>query len=230
MKFTYLIIDIATLAVPLLFSFHRRIRFNKEWKYFLPANLLIALGFILWDIFFTHFGHWKFNPEKVLGIYLFGLPIEEILFFFCIPYACIFTFHCCRKFDFPLNMHNPAILSILALILAIAAGIFYGRMYSLLCFSLAAILLYSLRNAYWMPIAFPVFLLLLLPFFLVNGLLTGMGAEEPVVIYSPAAIIGLRLVSIPIEDIFYALSLFLSNLWLYAKIRSVQAAENLPGL
>jgi hypothetical protein len=35
-----------------------------------------------------------FNADHVWGTYFLGLPIEEWLFFVCVPYACVFTYHC----------------------------------------------------------------------------------------------------------------------------------------
>ncbi len=221
MKYTYLAIDLATLFIPLMFSFHPRIKFTREWKYFFPANLIVALIFLSWDILFTYHGHWNFNPDKVLGIYFLGLPIEEILFFFCIPYACIFTWHCYSLIATPPRFHIPSTLFISAFILLLIAIVFHDRMYTLYCFSLSALLLWWLRKESWMSTGLPVFLLLLIPFMVVNGLLTGMGSDAPVVIYSSRAIMGPRIFSIPVEDIFYALSLFLSNLWVYNKLRII---------
>jgi lycopene cyclase domain-containing protein len=41
------------------------------------------------------------------------------------------------------------------------------------------------------------------PFFFVNGVLTGMSTENPIVWYNPSEMINVRIVTIPVEDIFY---------------------------
>ena len=48
-----------------------------------------------------------------------------------------------------------------------------------------------------------------------NGILTGSGIEDAVVRYNDAEIIGLRLLTIPIEDLFYGFELFLLNVFFY---------------
>lgn len=60
--------------------------------------LVVGSIFIIWDVYFTKRGVWDFNRKYLIGLDIFGLPIEEILFFVCIPYACIFTYKSLKYF------------------------------------------------------------------------------------------------------------------------------------
>jgi lycopene cyclase domain-containing protein len=63
------------------------------------------------------------------------------------------------------------------------------------------------------------FLIILVPFFIVDAILTGTFIEEEVVWYNNSEIIGIRLLTVPVEDIGYAFSLILLNLLLTEKFR-----------
>ncbi len=56
----------------------------------LIAIVIPAIPFLLWDALVTG-AHWHFNPLYVSGIKIINLPIEEILFFITVPFACLFT-------------------------------------------------------------------------------------------------------------------------------------------
>lgn len=221
MKYTYLLIDLGSVLFPFLFSFHPRLRFDKTWSAFFPAVLLTGAIFIFWDMYFTHLKVWGFNPAYVTGVNIGNLPIEEILFFVCIPYACVFTYHCfdpgIRQIISKKAGHRLTVGLILASILV--AVIFYNRSYTGFTFIFLAVILLVAElivKAAWMPRFYLTYLVLLIPFILVNGLLTGTALSAPVVWYNPMQIIGVRLLTIPIEDVFYGMSLLLMNIMIYS--------------
>src|SRR5690606_36175656 len=98
MKSLYLLVNFFTIIIPFIFSCHPKIKFHLTWKAFFPAAILVGIVFVLWDTLFTDMGVWGFNPDYISGIYLFNLPLEEVLFFICIPYSCVFTYFCLDRF------------------------------------------------------------------------------------------------------------------------------------
>src|SRR5688572_25331807 len=92
--YIYLYLNLFTIFFPFILSFDKRVAFYKTWPALLPAIFLNAAIFIPWDIYFMQRGIWGFNPEYLLGINLFGLPLEEVLFFITVPYACVFIYVC----------------------------------------------------------------------------------------------------------------------------------------
>jgi lycopene cyclase domain-containing protein len=213
-KFTYLLVDFFCVLFPFAFSFHPKIKFNKAWRYFTTPCLLTALFFIIWDIVFTRIGVWNFNPEYLVGICLLGLPIEEYLFFICIPFACVFTWYCIHTF-YNFNAYSIArmITILLILFLVVVASLHLPVLYTSVTFlflaGLLALLLIS--KVTFLPSFYVSFLIILVPFFISNGILTGYFTQQPVVIYNDHYNLGLRMLSIPFEDTFYGMLLMLMN-------------------
>src|SRR5690606_36592837 len=96
-KYSYLLINFFTIIICFIYSFHPKIRFDKYFGSFIKACIPVALFFILWDAWFTSLNVWWFNDRYLIGTRILGLPIEEILFFICIPFSCVFTFFCLEK-------------------------------------------------------------------------------------------------------------------------------------
>jgi lycopene cyclase domain-containing protein len=61
------------------------------------------------------------------------------------------------------------------------------------------------------------YVLLLLPFFIVNGILTGTGIPEEVVWYNDTENVTLRVGTIPVEDFLYGFSMIFMNVLLFER-------------
>ncbi|MFV8838623.1 lycopene cyclase domain-containing protein [Salinimicrobium soli] len=232
MEYTYLLVNFFTILVPFLFSFHPKLRFDKTWGAFFPAVFFTGLLFVLWDMWFTSMGVWGFNERYLTGINIGNLPLEEVLFFFCIPYACVFTFHCLdlllRKKVGQKGQMNTTLF--FASILLIIGVLNLDKYYTASTFlSLGILLLISefLFKIPWLKRFYIVYAVLLIPFFIVNGVLTGTGIEEEVVWYNSEEFMGIRLLTIPVEDIFYGMELILLNLLIY---RFLLSRRKVPSL
>lgn len=222
MEYTYLLLNIGSLIVPLVFSFHPKLLFYKEWKSFFPALIIVALAFIIWDIYFTSISVWGFNEQYLTGIYIYNLPLEEVLFFICIPYASIYTYHCLQIF---FEIDKPRLTKLITLCLIIILTLVllfnFNKWYTGVTFSLTLLLLIYiyLLNPKWLGVFYLSFAVILVPFLIVNGALTGMFFEIPVVWYNDLENLGIRLVSIPIEDSVYALLMLLSTTLLFERLK-----------
>lgn len=65
----------------------------------------------------------------------------------------------------------------------------------------------------WFGKATFVYIILLVPFVMVNGILTGSWIASPIVSYNPAENMNIRLLTIPVEDIFYGFEMILLNIY-----------------
>ncbi|MAO10568.1 MAG: lycopene cyclase [Flavobacteriaceae bacterium] len=211
----YLWLALGSFSIPFLFSFHPRLQFYKKWRSLFPAIAIMMAIFIPWDVIFTANEFWGFNDAYLTGLYIFNLPIEEWLFFICIPYACIFTHYALHEL-FPKFSFSEKFTSIFYILLAstliILLWYYYDRWYPLINFIYALILLglvYNYRKQ-WLMDFLPTYFIIFIPFFLVNGILTGTGIEDQVVWYNDAENMGIRLLTIPIEDTIYNLGMLLT--------------------
>lgn len=237
MKLLYLLVDLGAISVPLLASFHPKIRLDKHWRALWSAILISAVPFIIWDSYFTQIGVWGFTPQYLTGFGLVGLPIEELLFFICIPYACMFTYFCFRLWKGHLHLKATQTVTWVFLVLCLLLGLAgAGRYYTSSAISWLAIFLIYLKwqaKPKWLGLFYYSHQFLLIPFIIVNGILTGTGPEKPVVWYNNAENLGVRILTIPIEDIFYGMLLLLLNAFLFeyflqkSEARQAQS-ENLP--
>ena len=225
MQYTYLLVNFFTIIIPFLFSFHPKLKFHKTWSAFFPAVFIAGFIFILWDMYFTHLGVWGFNERYLTGIDVGNLPLEEVLFFFCIPYACVFTFHCLNLF-MP-DVGDPKKQKFITLTLV--AGMLFFAMLNLnrsytattfISFSLLLLFAEFILKINWLTRFYIVYAVLLIPFFFVNGVLTGSWIEEEVVWYNSAEFMNFRVGTIPVEDAFYGALLILLNLLIYRYLLS----------
>ena len=216
----YLWLNLSSAAIPFFYSFHPRLKLHKKF-HLVFLSLIITMGvFIPWDIIFTINEIWGFNPDYLKGVKILSLPLEEWLFFICIPFACMFT-HYVLLLYFP-NMKLKALktkyisfgyISILFCLILFN----YDKWYTLVNFSVAiALTIIALRyNSKLLQYFFLTFLVMLVPFFVVNGILTGSWIENQIVWYNNAENLGIRFGTIPVEDSVYAYSMILMNLLLF---------------
>lgn len=220
-QFTYLLINLLTCFFPVVLSFDKKVQFYQKWKFIFPGLLISGALYLVWDYIFTIQNVWAFNPTYILGIKLFDLPLEEILFFITVPFACIFIYECLKVYFNPkINLQiSRGITYFLILVCIILLLYFYDRLYSLINFStLLVILIYTLIKPIKLNMGqfYLAYLVSLVPFYMVNGILTAI----PIVLYNNTENMGLRVGTIPFEDHFYSMSLILLNLIFFEYFRN----------
>lgn len=164
-------------------------------------------------------GVWGFNTQYTLGINILHLPIEEWLFFFTIPFACVFIYEAVG-FYFP-RLSTSRLLRLMTLVAAsFVLGISIANQEKAYTFwnllFCAMLLIYTAyKNPPWLGQFWLSYLFHLIPFFLVNGILTGSFIEDQVVWYNNAENLGMRIGTIPVEDALYSLLLLLLNIFFF---------------
>ena len=216
MSLTYFWINLAIILGPLCATANPRIAYYRNFRALGIAILVVGSLYISWDIVVTEWGEWNFNPRYVSGVKIANLPLEEILFFITVPYACLFIYEAIVTTSKRVALYMPLAVVVAAIVMLAAGSLFYWSQgyTSKALGSCAIFLLAALRldrpllesRQYWIWVV-----VCLVPFVIVNTILTAL----PVVRYHPAAIWGPRFITIPLEDFFYNYSLLSFYLLVY---------------
>lgn len=224
-KYYYILLNIATFSIPFLFSFERRwMHFVRFWKPYFTAIIGVGLFFIIWDIYFAYADIWRFNDQYLLGIRFFRLPLEEWLFFLLIPYSSNFIHYSLVYFFPKLELSKTTTQSISIVLLVISAGVVFfnlDKLYTLCSFGLFTLLILAQTQFQWRYARrfYINFIIIYIPFYFVNGALTGSYSENPVVYYNDNENLGIRVGTMPLEDSFYCFSMLYGSVLLFEYLK-----------
>lgn len=218
--------DLCSFAIPFLFSFERRwMHFIRFWKPYFLSFIIVGIFFIVWDVYFAYTNVWGFNNDYLVGIYFLKLPLEEWLFFLLIPYSSNFI-HYSLEYFFPnfkgISQRSSNVITIILLIIGASVAVFnYDKAYTVVNFGVFASVMLLQLVFKWPYIRrfYLSFLLIYIPFFIVNSALTGFFTDKPVVFYDNAENLGIRLGTMPIEDSFYCFSMLYGSVLLFEFLR-----------
>ncbi|HEY7222449.1 MAG TPA: lycopene cyclase domain-containing protein [Micromonosporaceae bacterium] len=75
-----------------------RVGVLRQWRRLVLTLVPVAAVFLAWDLAAVAAGHWSFDPDRVVGVWLpGGLPVEELLFFLVVPLCSVLGFEAVRK-------------------------------------------------------------------------------------------------------------------------------------
>ena len=143
----------------------------------------------------------------------------HFLFFVVVPYNCLFIYQVVGAYFKPSN--NRRFNGWFVILFALLGGFLYIKnptgWYTLtaVSFALFLVLILLYYNPTWTTQFIIAFLVCLVPFLVVNGLLTGVATPQPVVWYNQQSFSGWRMATIPVEDLFYNFDLFLGFVVLF---------------
>jgi lycopene cyclase domain-containing protein len=226
LKSEYLIFNIIVLTGPLFFGAMKPFYFMDRVKYTILPIIIPAILFLIWDSTVTY-SHWFFNEKYILGITIFNLPIEEILFFITVPFACLFTWEMIirrtgeKKLEWIGKIRPYIYLIIPTGIVVFLSGKHYTGL-AVTFLGLAVLLDQLLKTNLILEKRFYIYLSFVLFFTLIfNGYLTW----RPVVTYGVDYQLDFRIITIPIEDFVYGTALIFMNTAIYMKIISANNVD-----
>lgn len=223
--YTYVLITLLVLLGPLALSFDKKVAFYTYWKPLFISIIPVSAVYITWDVIVTGLGHWSFSSQYSGLVTIFGLPLGEWLFFFVVPYACIFIYEVARAyFPYKKTENDKAVLVISIIVILLGIIFFfvffnngYSRLAMIFISFYVAVTLFVAPHLFKEIHTLYFFLLSVVAFLLVNSILTGL----PIVLYNSEAIWGVRIFSIPLEDLFYNTSMLGFYLTSYVTCKKV---------
>lgn len=222
-RYLYSYAHLFALIPVLALSFDKKVAFYKEWKYLLPALFIVAIPYWIWDIAKTAAEVWGFNPHYYTFL-LVNLPIEEWLFFISFPFASVFIY-CCLNAWLPETVFlkwldkTEKTITIIFILVFFVVGLFnWGKAYTLTTFWIAAFLLLwqtmygtkTVRVQFYRLLPIATF-----AFIVVNSVFTGAFTDQPIVVYNRDEYLGLRFITIPLDDFSYNFGLELAVICLF---------------
>src|SRR5690606_28350748 len=114
------------------------------------------------------------------------------------------------------NVFNNLIVFVTTIVCVVTALLYFDKIYTFvtaLATLVTILYLHFIAKKEWIGQASFVFMVLMIGFFAVNGVLTGTGIDSPIVNYNPDHFLDIRILTVPIEDAVYGYSQFMLNVY-----------------
>ena len=98
MFWEYSLYMLAVVFGTVLVNLAFRLKPLRKIRLLISSILPVSLVFILWDVLAVYRGHWSFNMGHMLGIVVINQPLEEVVFFFAVPFYYITIWELSKKF------------------------------------------------------------------------------------------------------------------------------------
>lgn len=216
-NFIFLGILILIFFVPVFYTITNKNGFRNKLRYGMPAIFITGFMFLLWDIRFTEVGIWSYDADFTIGLFHKSLPLEQWLVYLIFPYTALLIYEIMktrfRSLDF--NSIFTAVSLLLVVALAVVAYLFRVRIYTFFSFLFTTIYLaYTIFRKQFKPHLthfFLTYLIILIPYFILNWILTWNLAIE----YHQEQVLNVWVGMIPVENFVYLFLLLLINITVY---------------
>jgi lycopene cyclase domain-containing protein len=221
-RLTYLFLLLIFTVIPIIIGRKNLVSFSGKLKFIFPGIAFGTLIFSIWDIRFTQLGIWTFNPDYIVGLEIFTLPVEEYLFFVIVPLSGVFIYEFLKvklsRFEKP-NLFLSVSL-ILLIFLGITAFLSREKLYPFFTFFLLTIYFgYTIfRNKFKTHYTkfYLTYFIMVVPYLLFSGLLNTI----PVKSYDLLHQLNISFFYSPIENLGYLFLLLLMNIAIFENLQT----------
>ncbi len=97
-QFSYVAVLVFVLVGSGWLEIALRTRVYRRPRRLLLTVIPVTLPFLIWDAYAISQGHWWFDTDRILGVYLPGeIPLDDLLFCSVIPIASVLTLEAVRS-------------------------------------------------------------------------------------------------------------------------------------
>lgn len=216
MNYTYLLIDLVLLLLPVVLFSLKKMEFVLNSKFIILAVLINVFAFSVPTEFLTQLKVIVFNPPYLTGMTLWELPVEELLLSLLLPLSGI-AIYIFLNSRYPDNTPEKYSLAVSNIMLGICIAMLYfghQKLYTVFTFSILLIFILYIEfvnKIRFMYRFYRAYLVSLIPLYLVYGALTSI----PVVQYTVSETLDFNLAHIPFETHFYFMGMMLLSVYLY---------------
>ncbi|AKV74120.1 MULTISPECIES: lycopene cyclase domain-containing protein [Metallosphaera] len=195
---------------------------GRNYLALLKSILVVAPLYLFWDFLATYRDSWVFNPSYVLGVYVYNLPVEEVLFFVVTPFATIMIYDFLRGRPDRRVKWGSWMGVVVGVLSILSSPLFMAHSYTfvdLLYLGMGLILTWVMDKGMLESLNFWKFMgLSYVPFMVFDFFLTAL----PVVEYGSGSILGVRVITIPVEDFMYSFSMLTLYTLFYRHFLGIQ--------
>ena len=222
MNSTFLALAIAPLLLPIVFQFNKRIFTGGNFKAAFSASLLSCIVFsaIILAQHSLNFISYGTKEDTFIGI-----PIAQYILNFTFSFAAVSLYQY-LNIKFPKNDLQRYSLAVSNLLLGLCIAFLffaYSKWYTVSTFATLLILLLFIEyvgKLRFMYKAYRAFVLMLIPFHLIYGVLFWKGT----IAIDKNHLAGLYIAKIPVESHFVALAMMLLSIYMFEFFRSERKA------
>lgn len=216
MQYEYLIFNLLVIAGPIMAGkIYRKTKY-PSWRKALRAIIPVAVGFVIWDHLVTEWW-WNFNPKYILGWKVGRLPVEEILFFVTVPYACLLIWENMKSRWGTISRVNSVWMKLLV-VTGLGLVLITGLQKWSYTITVLVLWILAVLGDWVCKIGLfekKIFYLFLVVIGLLTGLWNGYLTARPVVTYNPQVKSNLNIGTIPIEDFIFGFILITTVTMVY---------------
>lgn len=226
MTFTFLVLSVAVLLLPIAFHLHEGVFNDGKLKVALGASLLTTLVLSAVGVVLVRTQVVSYGLDQTIGLLMTSLPFEQYILNFAFSFSSI-SLYLYLNVKFPNNNLQKYSLAVSNLLLGLCVAFLffaYSKWYTVLTFAPLFVMLFMIEymgTLRFMYKAYRTYLLMIIPFCLVYGCLF----MEEIVSVSSSTTVGVFIFKMPLENIFVLLLMSLMAIYLFEFFKGKTAVE-----